>query len=102
APMKSRRLRRKHARAEYSLRVLVSGSASLNPEAEIFRHRFSPIIVLVTGQAPERRIRRLRQVADEVKVCGETALDFALALHWLREKWNVRHLLCEGGGEINA
>ena len=29
-------------------------------------------------------------------------LDFVEALRWLREKWNVRRLLCEGGGEINA
>ena len=101
-PLKYRRLRVRKGLAEYNLRVVVSGSASLNPEAEIFRHRFSPIIVLVSGQAARRRVEGLRKVADEVKVCGETTLDFAMALHWLHEKWNVRRLLCEGGGEVNA
>jgi riboflavin biosynthesis pyrimidine reductase len=41
-------------------------------------------------------------VADEVKICGETAIDFALALEWLHDRWNVKRLLCEGGGEVNA
>ena len=30
------------------------------------------------------------------------SIDFRAALAWLREKWKVKHLLCEGGGEINA
>src|SRR5712691_12215621 len=43
------RFRRKRLRrglAEYSLRIVVSGSGTLDPNAAIFRHRFSPIIVL--------------------------------------------------------
>ena len=31
-----------------------------------------------------------------------SALDFPAALAWLRQKWNVRRLLCEGGGRLNA
>lgn len=97
-----RQQRLKNGLAEYNLRVVVSGSASLRPDAEIFRRRFSPIIVLVSGAAPERRVRRLREQADAVEAFGETAVDFAKALAWLRSRWNVRHLLCEGGGEVNA
>jgi riboflavin biosynthesis pyrimidine reductase len=29
-------------------------------------------------------------------------LDFDFALRWLRREWNVKRLLCEGGGEING
>jgi 2,5-diamino-6-(ribosylamino)-4(3H)-pyrimidinone 5'-phosphate reductase len=97
-----RRLRLRHGLSEFNLRVVVSGSASLNPEAEIFRHRFSPVIILTTGRADPKRLDRLRQVADEVKICGEVSLDFREALSWLRDKWGVRRLLCEGGGEVNA
>jgi riboflavin-specific deaminase-like protein len=86
---------------EYNLRVVVSGSGNLNPKAEIFRHRFSPIIVLVTRQAPESNLRRLREVANEVKAFGDKQLNFTQALRWLREKWRVKRLLCEGGGEVN-
>src|SRR5436189_3268012 len=63
-PEKYRRMRLKRGLAEYNLRVVVSGAATLNPRAEIFRRRFSPIIVLTSGRAPEQRLRRLRSVAD--------------------------------------
>jgi riboflavin-specific deaminase-like protein len=98
---KYRKLRLKRGLSEYNLRVLVSGSGTLNPEAAIFKKRFSPIIVLASGAAPAQRLARLRKVADEVKVFGERHLDFPAALSWLREHWNVKRLLCEGGGEVN-
>lgn len=97
-----RRQRLKNGLSEYNLRVVVSGSASLNPDAEIFRRRFSPVIVLVSESAPNDRVVRLRTVADVVQAFGDSTVDFAKALGWLRTHWNVRHLLCEGGGEINA
>ena len=100
-PAKYRRRRVKHGLAEYNLRVIVSRTGTLNPAAEVFRHRFSPIIILTTRRAPERRLRALRAVADEVKVWPGDEIDFRRALRWLGEKWGVRRLLCEGGGEIN-
>src|SRR5438270_192066 len=101
-PAKYRRRRIERGLPAYNLRVVVSGSASLNPEAEIFKHRFSPIIVLASGLATEQRLEKLRRVSDEVKVFGDEELDFTAALRWLRSKWKVNRLLCEGGGEVNA
>ncbi len=99
---KYRRQRLKRGLTEYNLRIIVSGAGTIDPDAEIFKHRFSPIIILTTGRAPQSRLNQLRKLADEVKICGDRELDFAFALRWLREKWNVKRLLCEGGGEINA
>ena len=101
-PIKYRNMRKRLGLPEYNLRIVVSGSGNLNPRAEIFRHRFSPIIILVTHRAPESNLRQLREVADDVKAFGEGQLDFTQALRWLREKWGVKNLLCEGGGEVNA
>src|SRR6185436_9121231 len=50
-PKKYREQRLKNGLAEYNLRVAVSGSGTLNPHAEIFRHKFSPLIILVTERA---------------------------------------------------
>src|SRR5579883_789584 len=97
-----RRLRLKRGLAEYNVRIVVSGSGTLDPRAEIFKHHFSPLIILTTGRAPEKKLRRLEKLADVVKICGERELDFGLALRWLRQEWGVKRLLCEGGGEINA
>jgi riboflavin-specific deaminase-like protein len=101
-PAKYRRMRLRKGLPEYNLRVVVSGSASLNPKAEIFRHRFSPVIVLCAERAEKKKVEALRKVADEVRAFGRNEVDFVAALQWLREQWNVRRLLCEGGGEVNA
>jgi riboflavin-specific deaminase-like protein len=98
---KFRRLRLKHRLAKYHLRVVVSGSGSINPRAMIFTERFSPVIVLTTARVSKAKLKRLRTVADEVKICGIREINFAAALRWLGSKWGVRRLLCEGGGELN-
>ncbi|MGH7979835.1 MAG: dihydrofolate reductase family protein, partial [Limisphaerales bacterium] len=77
------------------------GSGSIDPRAEIFKRRFSPIIVLVSKSAPAKRVRQLRGIADEVAVFGKTDLAFRSALRWLNEKWGVKRLLCEGGGGVH-
>ncbi len=99
---KYRRLRVRHGLAEYNLRVIASGSGSIDSAAAIFRHRFSPIIILTTRSVPRRRLEPLEQIADEVKMFGNRQLDFRAAFQWLREKWKVKRLLCEGGGELNG
>ena len=98
---KFRKLRLKNGLAEYNLRVIVSGSGSIDLAAEIFKKRFSPIIVLTTERASAEKLKLLRELADDVKVFGETEINCHAALLWLRTKWNVKRLLCEGGGELN-
>jgi riboflavin-specific deaminase-like protein len=100
-PARFRRLRLKNGLAGYNLRVIVSGSGSLNPGAEVFKHRFSPIIILTTGRASKAKRLQLQAVADVVRICGRREINFRAALRWLREKWGVKRLLCEGGGELN-
>lgn len=97
-----RRLRLRRGLAERHLRVVVTGSGSLNPRAHLFTRRFSPIIILTTARAGAAARRTLQTVADEVKIRGETEIDFRSALAWLRASWGVKRLLCEGGGELNG
>jgi len=97
-----KKLRKKNGLNEYSLRVIVSGSASIDPNAAIFRHRFSPIIVLTTARAPKSKRDQLLCLVDEVLICGKSQINFATAFRYLRKKWKVKRLLCEGGGELNA
>ncbi len=100
-PAKFRRLRLKRGLVEYNLRVIVSRSGSINPRASVFQHRFSPIVILTTRRANAGRLQRLRAVADVVKICGRSEINFNAALRWLRKEWRVKRLLCEGGGELN-
>ncbi|NBV23330.1 MAG: 2,5-diamino-6-(ribosylamino)-4(3H)-pyrimidinone 5'-phosphate reductase [Proteobacteria bacterium] len=96
-----RKLRLRRGLAEYALRVIVSGSGSVRPDAEIFRHRFSSILVLTSERAPAAALKKLRTVVDAVRVTGKDEVDFTDALAWLRKEWKVQRLLCEGGGELN-
>ena len=99
AKFRQQRLRR--GLAEYPVRVLVSGSGSLDADAAIFKARISPIIILTTARIAQVNLKRLQAIAEEVKICGHRELDFHAALLWLRGKWGVTRLLCEGGGELN-
>jgi riboflavin-specific deaminase-like protein len=96
-----RRRRLKRGLAEYNLRIIVSGSGSIDPHAEVFKHEFSPLIILTTKRASAASRRRLQALADEVKICGRKEISFRAALRWLQQQWGVRRLLCEGGGALN-
>lgn len=96
-----RKLRVQKKLAEFPVRVLVSGSGSINPRAKIFSKKNSPLIVLTTEQISPGKLKTLSRLADEVKIFGETEIDFVAALRWLQRQWNVKRLLCEGGGELN-
>lgn len=96
-----RRLRVERGRAEYNLRIIVRRSASISPKAAIFKKRFSPIIILTTNQAPRNKVAALKELADEIRICGDDEIDWGSTLRWLWEIWKVRRLLCEGGGELN-
>ena len=100
-PKRFRQRRLKRGLAEYNLRIIVSGSGRIDPQAAVFRCHFSPIIILTSRLAGEQRLRRLRRMADGVKVCGKHKIDFLRAFQWLRSRWGIKRLLCEGGGELN-
>jgi riboflavin-specific deaminase-like protein len=87
---------------EFNLRVIVSRTVSISPNAYIFTKRFSPILLLTTEAAPKTKLKAISKVMDDVFVSPGAELNLDAALKWLREKWSVKRLLCEGGGELNA
>lgn len=93
--------RRKLGLKEEHIRVIVSGSGTIDPNAYIFTKRFSPIIILTTERAGGK-LGALKKLADDVHVSKGKELDFKSALRWLRKEWGVKKLLCEGGGEVNG
>jgi riboflavin-specific deaminase-like protein len=96
-----RKLRRKNGLGDYALRIIVSGSASIDPQAVIFKHRFAPIILLTSKRAAKKRLRTLMPLIDDLGQFGEKELDIVAALQWLQQKWHVNRLLCEGGAALN-
>jgi riboflavin-specific deaminase-like protein len=96
-----RRMRTRRGLAEYNLRVIASRGGNVDPNAEIFKKNFSPVLILTTGRASQDKLKKLRALATEVKVLGPREINFRDALRWLCDKWKVKRLLCEGGGELN-
>jgi len=99
---KYRAMRLNHGLAEYNIRVIVSGRGTIDPGAEIFRRRLSPIIVLTTERIPKTTLKQLRTLGATVEAFGRTSINFTKALTWLRQEWGIKKLLCEGGGELNS
>lgn len=98
---KFRKRRLKNGRAEYPVRVIISGCGSINPNAKIFQTNFSPLIVLTTKRANAKNLSRLKKLATEVKIFGKDEVDFPAAMRWLKKTYRVNRVLCEGGGEVN-
>lgn len=96
------KLRIENGLSEFNLRVIVSRTGSISPNAHIFKTRFSPILILTTEATPPKRLRQLAKVSDDLFIDKGSSLDLRSALQWLRDKWNVKRLLCEGGGELNG
>jgi riboflavin-specific deaminase-like protein len=97
-------LRRARGLEPQNLRVIVSGTASINPRAHAFRYQGSPLIVLTSARAAHRRLAALQRAGPHVHihVCDDTGIDLPAALRWLRAQWGVRRLVCEGGARLNA
>lgn len=97
-----RQMRLRRGLSEYPLRIIVSGSGTIDPNAAIFEKRFSPILLIASRQASASTLRKLGPRVDDLFIGPARTIDFRAALHWLAEKWKTRRLLCEGGGELNA
>jgi riboflavin-specific deaminase-like protein len=97
-----RRIRIRAGLAAAPVRIVVSGSASLDPEAAIWKVRTSPLVVLVSSHAPAPRRRRLALLADALWESPGAQVDLAKACEWIHSRWRVRRMVCEGGGTLNA
>jgi 5-amino-6-(5-phosphoribosylamino)uracil reductase len=98
---KFQRQRLKHGLAEHNLRVIVSGSGSIDSHAPIFTQGTAPLIILTTERISPDKLKQLSRLATEVAIFGKVDLNLPAALRWLRKKWRIKRLLCEGGGELN-
>ena len=99
--LKYEKIRLRKGLKAHAIRIIVSGSGSIDPNAEIFKHHFSPIIILTTSRIKPAKMRLLSSLADDVKILGQDEIHFPDAMEWLVKKWQVKSLLCEGGGELN-
>ncbi|MEU9640231.1 dihydrofolate reductase family protein [Streptomyces tendae] len=87
-------------RAEYPLKVTVSGSGELDPAAR-FWHTGGEKVLLTTDDGA-RRARTLGIGADVDVVSLGPGLDWRAALEYLHDRRGVRRLMVEGGGTVHT
>ena len=95
------KLRTERGLQEFNIRIIVSGSGNVNPDAEVFKHKFSPIIILTTQRCPPNKLETLKTLTPYVKVCGEKFIYWENTFHYLSSEWGIKTIACEGGGTLN-
>ncbi|MEU1049142.1 dihydrofolate reductase family protein [Streptomyces sp. NPDC005897] len=85
-------------RAQYPLKVTVSGSGELDPAAR-FWHTGGEKVLLTTDDGA-RRARSLGIAGDVVSL--GPVLDWPAALEYLHDRRGVRRLMVEGGGTVHT
>ena len=97
---KYKELRLQRGLAPNPIKVVVSGSGSVPQTARMFQRNGAPALVFTTEHIPPNRLASLQQVA-EVHCVGETTVDFQRVAEILGERYQVKQLLIEGGGQVN-
>lgn len=95
-----REIRREHGLAEEPLACIVSGRLALSGEIPLLADPGARVAILTTSQASlpqdcHADIQYIRAARDGL-------LDLPSAMRQLREDYDVRTLLCEGGPHLNA
>ncbi|HAM71123.1 MAG TPA: 2,5-diamino-6-(ribosylamino)-4(3H)-pyrimidinone 5'-phosphate reductase [Verrucomicrobiales bacterium] len=88
--------------APENLRILVSGSGLIRPDARVLSEPGGPVLLLTTRRAPAARLTPLMRQGVRVGRFGRDRVDFPAALRWLHDEFAVRHLHVEGGGTLNG
>lgn len=87
-------------RPEYPLKVTVSGSGDLDPDAQ-FWHTGGEKVVYTTDKGAERATDTLRGLDVDVVPTG-AELDWRVVLEHLHDVRGVRRLMVEGGGRVHT
>jgi riboflavin biosynthesis pyrimidine reductase len=98
-PSTERRARRQqHGLTAVPPIAVVTSRVDLDLKSAFFTEAAARPVILTTGAAPADLRQRASEVAD-VAVCGDTAVDLAIALEALVERGLTR-VLCEGGPHL--
>ena len=89
-----RRLRVRNGLADAPWRIVVTGHASLRPNAGVFREGCAPLLILVSTQAAKGRVANLTCRGATVRAFGRNGVDLPAALAWLADRHGIRRLVC--------
>jgi 2,5-diamino-6-(ribosylamino)-4(3H)-pyrimidinone 5'-phosphate reductase len=82
------------------LRVIPNSRADISLDSNIFLPG-APTVIAVSGIAPRERVEAIRCLGADVVVAGKEQLDLPELMHILREQYDVRRMMIEGGPTLN-
>ncbi|MGA1237503.1 MAG: RibD family protein [Limisphaerales bacterium] len=101
-PPRFRRKRLQNGLAEHPLRIVVSRSGFIPPNSPILHPSPAPLLILTPKATPLNNLTPLITAGARVARFGSTSVNLPAALRWLHTHHNVKRLLVEGGGKLNA
>jgi riboflavin-specific deaminase-like protein len=93
--------RRRNGLSPEPLRIVVTASGSIAPDAPLWSQGTTPVIVATTKDLPPDRHRLFEERGAFIWTSPGPRVDFKALIVWLHESRGIRHLLCEGGAQIN-
>ncbi len=82
------------------VRVIPSRSLRFSKESSVLSTSEPTIVATTRAASDSEQADRIRRCGKEVLVCGEDKVDFRILLAELKTR-GMRHLMVEGGGEVN-
>jgi riboflavin-specific deaminase-like protein len=98
AHLRAERVRRR--KPPHPIRVVVSGSLSIDPSLPVFKKPVSPLILVCCEIAPQSRRLKFSKLA-RVIVCGKNEVNIPKLISILAKEYGVRNILTEGGPTLN-
>tara|TARA_A100001037_G_scaffold253670_1_gene238378 strand:- start:253 stop:987 length:735 start_codon:yes stop_codon:yes gene_type:complete len=83
------------------LRILATGRGTLSTKTPFFQVSGPPILILTTRRIGPKRFAAYQDYAAGIFVSESRSIDWSSALKWLRQRWHIRTLVCEGGATLN-
>ena len=90
----------RYVKGKSPLRVIPCSMADIPIESNVLGND-APTAIAVCEAAPQDRIDAIRKKGAHVIVAGKTHVELPLLMKILREKYNVKKLMIEGGPTLN-
>jgi len=85
----------------HPIRVVLDSRCRIPLDAEVITRRPEVRTIVATTQlAPKEKIEKLRRMGVDVVVMGNSKVDLKKLLRYLRDEYNVKILMVEGGGYV--
>lgn len=94
-----RERRRAQGLAVEPLRVIVSNSGAIDPVWKVFKRSGSQVITFSTQRMPQKLRGPIARLSD-LWIFNSSQVDLAAALRILRNHYQVRSVVCEGGPRL--